>query len=73
MSEPDYATFYRTLATLRVRLRDPEPFDEVERECFVEILNAFEEMMNGTRTLMERVDKLDRAARAVLEGRPPAT
>lgn len=71
MTEPDFPGFFRTMALLRVRLKDPEPLDEVERDCLVEILNSFEEMMVSTRTLMERTDRLQRALQD-LQSPPPA-
>lgn len=69
MTEPNYAEFFRTLAVLRARLLDPEPLDDLEREALAELLNGFEEMMVGTRNLVDRISAFDRAVQAM--GLPP--
>jgi hypothetical protein len=63
MTTPDYAAFYQSCATFRVRLADPEPLNAIERDALTEMLNAFEELMTGSRDLMERVSALDRSLR----------
>jgi hypothetical protein len=55
---PDYGVFYRACGTFRVRLADPTPLAPEERQALAEMLNAFEEMMTGTRGLIERIGQI---------------